>query len=105
VSGAGHTPGPWRVEDETELGGFAVYAEYNGQFGRKTAIICSRNRWEHQAAASLANARLIAAAPDLLSALRDLAVVVSGYPMSGMDAEARLQAAYAAIARAEGREP
>jgi len=56
-----HTPGPWRV---TEYGGeIAIHAEDN------TKIALPEKWFASDRAEAAANARLIAAAPDLLAAL------------------------------------
>ena len=63
---AKHTPGPWMIETYTNFTGWAVYA--SGGRG------CIAERWYKHDQDSpyreelLANARLIAAAPDLLAA-------------------------------------
>ena len=60
-----HTPGPWRVCDEFILAGGT------GREGRIIAANIDRIHYECQPD-NLANAQLIAAAPDLLDALREL---------------------------------
>jgi len=61
-----HTPGPWRKKYDTH-----VYAE-----GHQLIAICEgAETWQE----TFANARLLAAAPDLLVALRDLESSVSHY--------------------------
>lgn len=79
-----HTPGPWTVQEGevTAAEGDVIIAEMVGR-GRPCAV---ENPIEAEA-----NARLIAAAPDLLAALR-LIVEHSGDP---------LKVAMAAIAKAE----
>lgn len=65
-----HTPGPWVVETDNrdlEAGGYWIVEES----GIKT--ICGRGGWTNRVEESIANARLIAAAPDLLAGLRSLA--------------------------------
>jgi hypothetical protein len=59
-----HTAGPWACVDGIEGGAFSVYLPENGM------VICSRNPYEDKAEEFAANARLIAAAPGLLEALR-----------------------------------
>ena len=64
-----HTPGPWEADGVGSDGSFEIWSGViSGKEG--AFIICSRNPIEHRAAASRANARLIAAAPDLLEALQ-----------------------------------
>ncbi len=57
---AKHTPGPWK-----EVGGRAV-------FGPDHIVICRCGNYSKSIMEDEANARLIAAAPDLLDALRNL---------------------------------
>lgn len=83
-----HTPGPWRVVEDRVPASLEVYAG-------KTAIAeCWRRA---DALTELANARLIAAAPDLLEALE---FVIRGVP----DTWEGVQKARAAIAKATGGE-
>jgi hypothetical protein len=56
-----HTPGPWELWRD----GSGAMQISVGDF-----VICNRNPVEHRARESDANARLIAAAPDMLEALR-----------------------------------
>ena len=56
-----HTPGPWACVSGADKGAFTVYLPSDGM------VICSRNQYESKHAEFLANARLIAAAPDLLA--------------------------------------
>ena len=85
-----HTPGPWRAV------GHAIYGPFT-PLGREAigAVVCSTttiNRPRH-----LADARLIAAAPDLLEALKNAARIMETFDV-GVDRDIR-----AAIAKAEGR--
>lgn len=62
------TPGPWEVEDNGYF--------YDINAGRATVgNVCSSMSWfdndEHRGPVATANARLIAAAPELLEALQD----------------------------------
>lgn len=62
------TPGPWEVEDNGYF--------YDINAGRATVgNVCSSMSWfdndEHRGPVAMANARLIAAAPELLEALQD----------------------------------
>jgi hypothetical protein len=72
-----HTPGPWKAEDN------AVFSN------RMCLAICYGARIP-------ANARLIAAAPELLAALKDIARTPEG------DEESAQAIARAVIAKAEG---
>ena len=62
-----YTPGPWRAEASGfgQVGGFTISDEKNG-FG-----LCQRAPWPSRAEESAANARLIAAAPEMASDLYD----------------------------------
>ncbi len=72
-----HTPGPWRA---VRNGSFWQFNGADGfQIGDVAASLCLRNRGNGPVeaedwATSEANARLIAAAPELLEALRDAAL-------------------------------
>lgn len=92
---AQHTPGPWTARPEDNYRRAEVTWNERGD---PIAEVFGPSRDQRQA-----NARLIAAAPDLLKALR----AVMGGQIGGqpdMDAE-RFRLARAAIAKAEGREP
>jgi hypothetical protein len=71
---ANHTPGPWSVEDERE-DRIAVRSED----GALIADCCDGHYNDSgdfiRAAESLPNARLLAAAPDLLEALRQIEMI------------------------------
>jgi len=93
-----HTPGPWFVQK-----GFGtIYALSGGTSGITTAIA---SPLPHQVdggeAEALANARLIAAAPELLSALEEILNYVGGAD-SALDDEYVMERANAAIAKARG---
>ena len=79
-----HTPAPWRIGDA----GMTVFGPPNGNPSPET-VAATRNR---------ANARLIAAAPELLAALRDLVAVTQ----QNYDNRHELAAALDAIERAIG---
>jgi len=100
---SGHTPGPWYVAQNDEM--FHIIGP---------AKNCNRNGIENEWDVALveddftdarpreeraANARLIAAAPDLLAALKSMVACVEiiGSPVGDMDN------ARAVIAKAEGR--
>ncbi len=90
-----HTPGPWAMPD-SEQGRISKVGVNGGWDGMIATADCgdyARSRSE-----GFANARLIAAAPDLLEALKD-AVRDSESPGQWLD-EAR-----AAIAKATGEQP
>jgi hypothetical protein len=83
-----HTPGPWTYEAEET--GFA------GAIVAKTGWIC-----DFDTDPSPANARLIAAAPDLLEALIECEYIIS-HCLFGCDAENITAKARAAIAKTTG---
>lgn len=61
-----HTPGPWTVQRYSNYNGFSIWAPNIG---------CVAERWcpsEDTETPFEANARLIAAAPDLLNSLQEL---------------------------------
>ena len=100
----GHTPGPWEVElDVGQDGDIGVFAE------QLTAIAFVNCRevpedTDPPREQALANARLIASAPDLLEALKN----AENYLDSSLSpCEARCECiihlVWAAIAKAEGR--
>ena len=119
-----HTPGPWKFDEENNYGGSVWLGGTNVTVGldrcdRFTGeLVISRDEMR-------ANGRLIASAPDLLAALKELEeawVHVRLMPCDGKshgpypteeceecgNASAlskRAEAARAAIAKAEGREP
>jgi hypothetical protein len=74
-----HTPGPWHVLPLQT--GIAAEAQESGSFSignsvdeNRAIILCSRFPWPERADEMKANAHLIAAAPDLIEALKDLKV-------------------------------
>lgn len=92
MSAAKHTPGPWSVNDRRDSGvmnnGVYVMADRN--------FVRVFNEWGDDEM-QLANARLIAAAPELLEALKAAVDEVDGtFPF------AFLEAARSAIAKATG---
>ena len=100
-----HTPGPWRITDrygvltyQVGIDGRTVCTVWPRQQGHRPSVVDTEPWPEGEA-----NARLIAAAPDLLESLRELAelaVMQFGMPPPGADGP--LQKALAAIAKADG---
>lgn len=87
-----HTPGPWKAS------GTSVYAET----GREI-IFGAYNMWLGEIEERKANARLIAAAPELLEALESTAAALAEIQnQETCDCEDLLRFACAAIARARG---
>lgn len=76
MSAVNHTPGPWVVnENPAAMSAYCILAESRGTgFGASVATANQRegyNSLSHEEA--MANARLIAAAPELLEALQTVA--------------------------------
>ncbi len=99
-----HTPGPWHFTHETDAhrarGKFLVVFPVGDP-----VVVCDVNR--HRGPASEANARLIAAAPELLEALNDMLDEFrcdTSYPMGDVRHAAveAIAKARAALAKAEG---
>ena len=82
-----HTPGPWQVE-HGGVNSFDVWLE-----GWKVPKLTENE----------ANGRLIAAAPDMLAALKGLRCIMSETRCECDDCLASKASAYAAIAKAEGK--
>lgn len=91
-----HTPGPWRVKHKAKLGWAGVLT----QEGDIIADIDVDGQDFREPEQALDDARLIAAAPDLLTALE--AMVRSD---SWADADVKMVNARAAIAKAKGEKP
>jgi len=101
-----HTPAPWHVKS-CSFYGYLYTVQYKDEvegYSHVIADICNREP-------ALANAHLIAAAPDLLSALQDAIGALEQDLDAGKDggdadweglAYQRLEAAHAAIAKARG---
>jgi hypothetical protein len=85
-----HTPGPWSLDQSSQISCVSAF-DVNGEF----IGIAYMTLPNHEA-----NARLIAAAPDLLAALKQFEAF---YPMGiNLDLDDAFRAARAAIAKAEG---
>lgn len=105
---AGHTPGPWTVSDlyadddgQPEL---AIQAKVNGMACHPAAVCLQLPNMQGM---QMANARLIAAAPDLLEALTmvrdaDNDCQLDGHPTIPRAARAKIDAA---ISKATGETP
>ena len=102
-----HTPGPWTVEDN-----FTIMADVGAHICKVSepddfpCLDQDEGTQSHVLAECGANARLIAAAPDMLAALKSLAAVAVWGPEDDdrEEFDQAMKAAQAAIARAEGRE-
>lgn len=114
-----HTPGPWRiVRHSDQSGGCNILTERHSKAGLpcKTsdfiaAVGVCPNPWQNGLEEARANARLIAAAPDMLAALKgalvsvetigEFAFLESLSPDARVAINKRLEAIRAAIAKAE----
>ena len=93
------TPGPWRVSEKRgDLIDIRHENNEPGAMSLNLAQVVARQSWLREAEA---NARLIAAAPELLEALQRCEVVLSVIPLEVCDVEDLLHAR-AAIAKATG---
>ena len=88
-----HTPGPWKIDGESDR----VIVAHDGETLAQTYFVYGDR--DRQYPQSIANARLIAAAPDLLEACR-FALSIIGHPD-----DAGTNAIADAIAKAEGLAP
>jgi hypothetical protein len=88
-----HTPGPWKAYNQ--IGSRILQSWY---VGSDTAAVCRVGDGALSPEETVANARLIAAAPELLAAL-NLIIAAYGNLQSGA-----IDLARSAIAKAEGRE-
>lgn len=107
---AKHTPGPWSVPHfaEPDTNCFCGYVLCDHLMGAVATVHCSGEGGDWQKhgdnpkfAEAVANARLIAAAPDMLGALIQVRARLAGL-MLGQDEKATLDRANAAIAKATG---
>jgi hypothetical protein len=90
------TPGPWKVDEPYRN---EVYID--GANGRTVAFVTHNDDERKEQAA---DACLIAAAPDLLAACKALLEGIDEYWATLPEGKAAIDAARAAVARAEGRE-
>lgn len=82
-----HTKGKWVVFDTGDT--IDINAEDSEGFTLIAEIPCSlRNRYEHLLDEKEANAKLIAAAPELLEALEDVANMCKGHLIEGLEFDA-----------------
>jgi hypothetical protein len=98
-----HTPGPWTADKLQDRDTFNIFA--NGF----VSAMCQVSRMENSTRSTsgnevAANARLIAAAPDLLEALREIAELADKVDSWQSFPYEPIQKAYAAIAKATGEQ-
>ncbi len=95
-----HTPAPWTADGYHN----EYYASISVKAGGRGVCAIS-SAIKRPGAESAANARLIAAAPDLLAALEELLPAAARSIQGTTDGEPILQAARAALAKATGDKP
>lgn len=102
-----YTPGPWKFSTDPQPNGCPIV----GARGLMVAMLAHSVNHDDQREIAIANARLIAAAPDLLEALRLVtnlyasmrSTLAEKYPQDGWSANTMtLDQAHAAIAKAQG---
>ena len=101
-----HTPGPWTIDTEgkvTDLDGRVIAPLVHGHNVPSLAYPRGSGQYIAEDDGGAANARLIAAAPDLLEALEDLEIILSGKPCDRHE-HLKLRQVRALIAVTEGRE-
>lgn len=100
-----HTPGPWELRESAAAGRKVVASPRLGLI----AILAEHDVGEAEWIQDEANARLIAAAPDLLAACKALLPMAEddlfqyGGGLHAGDSDPTILAARAAIAKAEGK--
>ena len=105
---AKHTPGPWEFAEwnagVNNTPGFGLIAKCGGPDVTIHTRTLDGNGYVDCTERAMANARLIAAAPDLLAALQTLNLVVGLTPIAGNKGalQEACDMARAAIAKAEG---
>jgi hypothetical protein len=105
-----HTPGPWKVR-ALNVQGQEIILRTHGEMtigAPETYAVASVPLRHVSINGQLANARLIAAAPDMLDALKDAEIEMCGWVWSSGAAgkgphDERLARIRAAIAKAEGK--
>lgn len=87
-----YTPGPWTVGDKRGVWVGPVVMADDGKRGVAFVV-----------GGSVANARLLAAAPELLAALKRVVQYIDEYPTGGYHINDVIRQCHALIAKAEGR--
>ena len=96
-----HTPGPWELTDDYSPNTYRVEARFEGQ---RVNVCVPCYGWPDRGM-DLANARLIAQSPDLLTELKGFVALYDAgtRALCGQSMRDRLERADAVIAKAEGR--
>lgn len=98
-----HTPGPWHVTEEIDrFHGGETIRPGDGRTASPVAVICDFNRYDRDDERR-ANAQLIAAAPEVLEALKFSVSVHKSHGLYDLSERMAVQKAETAIAKAEGR--
>lgn len=97
-----HTPGPWGV---SRLDGGEQYNILDSSDQPDANVVATARFHDDSPGETLSNARLIAAAPDLLAALRDVLRIAKAASLGVSGNAPRLARAEAAIAKATGSAP
>ena len=77
-----HTPGPWQI---MTAGSFERYGIDGGHRNNRVSIIVMGQDDEDTGIEKIEDARLIAAAPDLLEALKQAATFIDGFGVDTSD--------------------
>ena len=98
-----HTPGPWKITADARHDGDRRI--YRGEIAKQAIAKVYANDWTDSEGMAASNARLIAAAPDLLLACQRLRAHISLLDLDEMPSHMidELRDASAAIAKAEGK--
>ena len=102
-----YTPGPWEIDTETRPAEVCTIhgvpaMPTEGGLGQEWVYVRGEiGYWQADEEENLANAHLIAAAPDLYEALADLLAICDGDP----DEPEEVKWARAALAKARGEQP
>ena len=100
---ATHTPGPWRVNlEETDMRRWGFVRAGEPMDGAVEGVAVARVTMERKWTINQANARLIAAAPDLLKALQTILTITARAENTAASAAIE-QLAAQVVAKAEGR--
>ena len=99
---AGHTPGPWEINKDVGIRekDLFIWEKWDPKVAPGHAVACVYGFWPNVQA----NARLIAAAPDLLDACVDFVEAIEGYEQrtGNFQHHLSLEKARAAIAKVKG---
>lgn len=96
-----HTPGPWLIA-KAQLSSSEIDIIWDRGDGRDDLIACVQKIIGAPQGRTLSNARLIAAAPDLLAAVKSLLMVLAD-DVRRHDHDPNVAAARMAVDKAEGR--